>query len=103
VALRDPELLRQMDVIRKVSAPIRDAIREVLRDGVSSGVFGPEAADNAEEIAINLVAYVDGIGMHYLANPGYFDLTRQTDLYIEGLLESLRAPAKRGAGGTDDA
>lgn len=90
VALRDRELLARLDIVRRVSAPIRNAICGILRDGVARGVFRPEVDDQAERIAINLVAFVDGLGMHYVANPGFFDLAAQIDLYLEGLLHSLR-------------
>jgi AcrR family transcriptional regulator len=94
VALRDRELLDRLDIVRKVSAPIRNAICGILRDGVEQGVFRPEVESLAEQIAINLVAFVDGLGMHYIANPGFFDLTAQIDLYLDGLLHSLRVPTR---------
>lgn len=90
VAMRDRELLERLDVIRKVSEPIRNEICKILLDGVSQGVFRPEVASQAERIAINLVAFVDGLGMHTIASPGFFDLSDQIDLYLEGLLNSLR-------------
>jgi hypothetical protein len=93
--LRDRTLLERFDLIREVSAPIRRAIRGILLDGVSQGVFRPEIARDVERIAINLVAYVDGIGLHYVTNPTFFDLSEQVDFYLENLLESLRVSPTR--------
>lgn len=90
IALRDRALLERLDVVKKVSAPIRKAICEILSDGVAQGVFRSEVATQAERIAVNLVAYVDGIGMHYLADPDFFDLSEQINFYLEGMISSLR-------------
>lgn len=89
VTLRDRALLDRLDLMRKVSAPFRRAILAILLDGVSAGIFRPEVADIAEKIAINLVAFVDGVGLHHVADPGFFDLPEQIDIYLEGLVRSL--------------
>ena len=38
-----------------------------------------------------LVAFVDGLGMHYVTSPTFFDLNAQIDFYLENLIDSLRA------------
>ena len=97
VVLRDPELRDQLDVVQRVSSPVRESIREILVDGVTAGVFRPEVADDAERIAINLVAFVDGLGLHYVANPEFFDLSVQVDFHLEMLVDSLRVTGAGGA------
>lgn len=95
IFLRDPALLERFDVVQKVSGPMRRATRDILLDGVSQGVFRPEVAAEADRIAINTVAYLDGIGLQYATDPSFFDLSEQVDLYLEGLLSSLRVSPNR--------
>ena len=102
VAVRDPALLERLDLSRKTSAPIREAVVTILMDGVACGALRPEVAENAERFAINLVAFVDGIGLHYVTAPGFFDLNEQIDLYLEGLLRTLRAPYRDEEASIDD-
>ncbi len=98
-SLRDPEMLARLDLVKRVSAPIRDAICEILRQGAAEGFLHPRAGEEAQRIAINVVAFVDGLGLHHVASPGFFDLAGQLDLYLEGLIHSLRADAVPGGKG----
>ncbi len=91
--LRDRSLLERFAVVRKVSGPMRRAIRQILLDGVSQGVFRAEVARDADRIAINMVAYLDGIGLHYATDPSFFELSEQVEFYLENLLGNLRVPA----------
>ena len=52
-------------------------------------MFRPEVARDAERIAINLTAYLDGIGLHYCMSKDYIDLKQQVDFHIAHLLPSL--------------
>ena len=68
----------------------RETIVGILRDGVVQGHFREEVLENAEQIAINLLAYFDGIGMHYYLSRNYFDLMDQVDFYVDQVLKDLR-------------
>jgi AcrR family transcriptional regulator len=92
LSMKDPEALGGFDVVREVSAPIRTAVQRILLDGVEAGVFRPEVAADAERLAINLVAFVDGIGLHHLSSPDHVDLAGQIDLHLRGLMASLEQP-----------
>ena len=70
---------------------MRTAIVDILLEGVSQGVFRPEIAKDTDKIAINLFGYLDGIGMHYMINPIFFDLKEQIEFYLDQLLSSIRA------------
>ena len=94
VGLRNPALQSQLGGPREISRPVRDAIEAILRRGVEQGVFLPEVVARAPALAINMVAFVDGLGMHYIASPGFFDLHAQVDLYLEGVLSGLRTPSR---------
>jgi len=87
----DPSAFQRYETMQRMSAPMRTAIVDILLDGVSQKVFRPEIARDAERIAINLFAYLDGLGMHYMLNPDYFDLGEQVEFHLEVLLTNLRA------------
>ncbi len=95
--LKNDALRERFHLIREVSGPVRAAIIEILREGAESGTFKPEAARDAERIAINLVAFVDGIGMHHVVTPGFIDLAAQVDFHLDGLLAGLLAPPQAAA------
>jgi hypothetical protein len=56
-------------------------------EGSEKGVFNITAKKEAEKIAINLVAYLDGICLHYYVSGGKFDLMTQVDHYMKCLIE----------------
>lgn len=89
-AARRPEAFADLALARRVSAPVREAVAGILRDGVAQGFLRPEVADDAPRLAINLVAFVDGLGLHHVGCPGTFDLDGQLDLFLEGLIDGLR-------------
>ena len=74
---------------RMVEGP-RETLAGLLLDGVSRGHFRPEIAKDAQKIAVNVLAYLDGIAMHYWLSKSGFDLREQIDQYINGLIDGLR-------------
>ena len=56
-------------------------------DGHEKGVFHISDRDEANKTAINLIAFLDGICLHYYASGGNFDLKAQVDHYMGYLLE----------------
>lgn len=68
----------------------RKAFVDMLLDGVSQGIFRPEIARDAEKIAANLFAYLDGIGFHSVFNKDDIDLMEYVDFYLEQLLRMLK-------------
>ena len=77
------------DMIREAFGDFRKVIIDTLLEGVSKGVFRPEIARDAEKIAINLAAYLDGIALHHFISRDFFDLEEQVDSYLEELIDSL--------------
>jgi hypothetical protein len=89
-AARRPVAFADLALARRVSAPVREAVAGILRDGAAQGFLRPEVADDASRLAINVVAFVDGLGLHHVSSPGFFELDAQVDLYLEGLIDGLR-------------
>ncbi len=91
IVLKDDESLPQSHLISGTMHDFCEMIADILRDGVSRGVFRPEVSVDADKIAINLMAYLDGIAMYYYMLKDHVDLGDQIDFYLEGFLRSLRA------------
>ncbi len=91
----NPRMLEHRDLARELFQDARKAIIDILLDGVAQGIFRPGTAQEAEGIAINLLAYLDGIGLHYYMSRSYFDLMDQVDLYLDHLLRNLTDLSRR--------
>ena len=91
VFVRDEEL-RAFGITHRVSRPVREAVADILRDGVDAGEFRPALRDRADTIAANIVAFVDGLGLHHLASPRQVDFATQLDDYLDLQLCALSVP-----------
>jgi AcrR family transcriptional regulator len=65
------------------------AVATYILDGISQGVFKPQIAKHAEKIAINLMAYLDGIVLHSMVSKDYIDAERQIDFFIRHFISTL--------------
>ena len=90
------------NLARDIFRNTRRTITGLLLEGVSTGVFRPGVAKDAEAVAINLIAFLDGIGLHYLLSRDYFDLERQIDLSLDTMFDFLRHADPKGRS-TEDA
>jgi AcrR family transcriptional regulator len=77
-------------LIRETMQGVTKAIADILHDGVSRGIFRPDVLADAGKIAVNFMAYLDGIGVYYYMLKDYINMEDQIDLYLDNLLGSLR-------------
>ena len=80
---------KRRHIIKDMRASFCDLVADILLDGVSKKVFKAEIARDVSKIAVNLLAYVDGIGMHYLIMEEYQEFEEQVDFYIKGFVEAI--------------
>ena len=66
----------------------RMTIAEIINRGVEQGDFKSKAGEDSHVIAINLIAFLDGLWMHYLAS-GDFDLNQQVNHYLDNLYATI--------------
>jgi AcrR family transcriptional regulator len=78
---------RWLDSIQSAFKDTWKIIVQIIMEGSEKGVFNITAKKEAEKIAINLVAYLDGICLHYYVSGGKFDLMTQVDHYMKCLIE----------------
>jgi len=87
VVLSNLDNKKWSDPIQAAFKDTRETIVQIIRDGHDKGIFNIQDQDEAEMIAINLLAFLDGICLHYYASGGRFDLMAQVDHYMKYLLE----------------
>jgi AcrR family transcriptional regulator len=61
------------------------AVVDYLLEGISGGQLRPEIAFQAEKIAINFLAYLDGMALHRLVVGDHVDPREQIDLFLKHL------------------
>jgi TetR/AcrR family fatty acid metabolism transcriptional regulator len=76
------------DTLRVMFRAGVSSVEKILLEGMESGVFKFDSYLEAEKVAVNLVAFLDGICLDYLATAGAFDLRDQVDHYMKYLLEA---------------
>lgn len=76
------------DTLRVMFQTGVDSIKRILVEGMETGAFKIDSQEEAEKIAVNLTAFLDGICLDYLATGGAFDLKEQVDHYLKYLLEA---------------
>ncbi|MFC1857588.1 TetR/AcrR family transcriptional regulator [Thermodesulfobacteriota bacterium] len=78
-------------MIRDLHQRIVRIVVDYLLAGVSRGQLRPDIARHAEKIAINFLAYLDGIKLHGMIEPGYIHIQEQVTLYMKHLEPLLKA------------
>ncbi len=85
------------DLINDMTAGIRRILTDVILHGISVGVFKSEITRDAEKIAINILACLDGLLLDNLLGIFRFDLKWQINYYLTNLIETIRVPAQPAA------
>jgi len=84
------------DLVDEMSADIRRIMTDVILHGISTKVFKTEIARDAERIAVNIIACIDGLLLNNLLGNRRFDLEWQVDFYLNNLIEAIRVPIEAG-------
>jgi AcrR family transcriptional regulator len=82
-------LHKRRHILKELGLNMRRNVQDTLLEGVSAGIFRPEIARDTEKIAINLLAYLDGIMLHAMVSDRYFDLNTQIESFMEMLMSQL--------------
>lgn len=76
-------------LLKEITVKRFQVVIQILLNGISRGVFKPEIAKDVEAIAINLIFFLRGIGLHSLLTEKMFDINAQVDMYMQTLLEKI--------------
>ena len=87
--IADIEGTDKTKLLRGMFQRVRQTIAALIMEGASKEVFRSDIKQEAETIAINMVAYLDGIWLHSIISAGVFDLYAQVDYYLENLFRSI--------------
>lgn len=77
-------------LVKEMTAKRFNVAVHILLNGVSKGVFKPEIAKDAEKIAINLISFLRGVGIHGLVTEKTIDTDVQIEFYLKTLLDSIK-------------
>ncbi len=82
-------IFKKRNLAIKIHDGLRRMVMNILLDGISKGIFKSEIARDAEKIANNLLACLDGISLHSLLSSNDFDLKSQIDFYMQNLINGI--------------
>ncbi|MCP4707292.1 MAG: TetR/AcrR family transcriptional regulator [Planctomycetes bacterium] len=85
-----PELMEKYGVVGQLYDKVSGILVRMMEEGAAEGVFKPEILADARERAINVLAYLDGISLHYYLGEGQVDVRKQVTLYMDGFLEGIQ-------------
>ncbi len=90
--MEDGVFYHRRHLIRQLHQRIVKIVVDYLLAGVSSGRFVPAIARDAETIAINFLAYLDGIQLHAMIDDNYIDARQQVAFFMTHLVPLLLQP-----------
>lgn len=80
---------QHIELCRRLLGSWRVVISDILRDGAERGAFRPDVAHRADTLALNIVAFLDGISMHYFVTRAGFDLDESVAQFLDTLLNDI--------------
>lgn len=90
--LQRSEFAQNQDAVERIRALIvcwQQSFAGVVRRACETGAFKPELADQSEQIALDLMIYLDGLGMYSLILGDKLDVQAQAEAHLQRLLEAL--------------
>jgi len=80
---------KRQHLIKEILSDFFQLLVDILLDGISKGVFKAEIARDADNIAKNLMAFLDGVGLHIVALNQLDEYKAQIDYYMQQLIQSI--------------
>jgi AcrR family transcriptional regulator len=87
--LEDGVFFNRKYLVREMISGSRKILTDILLDGVSRGVFQPHIARDAEKMATNIIAFLDGASLHNLITENYFNMQKQLSYGMKFLASFL--------------
>jgi AcrR family transcriptional regulator len=78
-------LLREGNVFLEYMQFFRRVVIDVIESGVKAGIFAPESAKSPRVTVINILAFLDGLALHYWMGSD-FDIKEQIDHFLNNML-----------------
>jgi AcrR family transcriptional regulator len=89
--MEDGVLYNRPDFFIDMHLQIQQQLSKIFLDGISKGIFKPETAKDLDKIGHNILAYIDGIGLHCLFVKNSCNMKEQTDYFVHNLLQAITA------------
>ena len=85
MSFEDKSLFEESDALAQYIGFFRKAVVEIIESGVKAGVFAPESAKSPQVTAINILAFLDGLALHYWMGRD-FDIEEQVNAFVDRML-----------------
>jgi len=87
--LEDGVFFSRKYLVREMMRGSRNMLTDILLEGVSKGIFQPHIARDAEKMASNIIAFLDGASLHRLITENYFNMPKQLTVGMRFLTSIL--------------
>ena len=84
-AMENGVFFKRKYLVREMMSGYRSMLTDILLDGISKGVFQAHLARDAEKLATNIVAFLDGASLHSLITENYFNMPEQLIIWARFL------------------
>lgn len=75
--LEDGVFFNRKYLVREMMQGSRKILTDILLEGVSIGIFKIDIARDAEKLAADIIAFLDGASLHRLITENYFNMPEQ--------------------------
>lgn len=76
-------------LVREMMQGSRKMLTDILLEGVSKGIFQIQIARDAEKLAADIIAFLDGASLHRLITENYFNMPEQLSVAMKFLANIL--------------
>jgi len=80
----------KQDFYRATIIPGKDLIVKIFEDGVNKGIFKRSLLKDGPQMAVSIMACLDGIGFHYHITQDEEQMKKQVEIYIKYLIASIK-------------
>ena len=85
MSFENQALFQENNALAEYFEFFRRVVIDVIEAGVRTGVFAPEVADEPRVTAINILAYLDGLALHYWMGRD-FNIEDQVNQFVDRML-----------------
>ena len=89
IMIDSDSVFRKEKIFESMIIPSKMYIESILEKGVNQKVFKGSVFTERSLIAANLLAFLDGITLHFFMTDDYIDLKEQIDSYMKYLIEGI--------------
>ncbi|MBA7526321.1 HTH-type transcriptional regulator BetI [subsurface metagenome] len=83
-------LKQRKNFYRATIGPGKESLVKIFEDGVRKGIFKESLLKEGPELAVSMLACLDGIGFYYHINKNEQEMKKQTETYLKYMLAGIK-------------